>query len=313
MTLKHMKIFVTVYREMNMTKAAETLHMTQPAVTRSIQELEKYYGASLFERMNHRLYRTAQGEELYACALQIVDSFAELEKGIHSREDTGILRIGGSITNGAVVLPAVLPAFQKEHPHLRLQVTVSNSTWLQQALLDNRIDLALIEGKVTAEQLKTEALGQTRLALLLPAGHPLCKADSIRLQELAAWPLLLREKGSANRAFIDHIFGSRGLEARPLWESVSTQALIRAVAAGLGISILPEQLACEALAAGDVCTRPVEDEAFVRQNYMVWHRQKRLGKSAEELVDLCRQKCYDDSMDDSIPEARSPGKCGNRM
>lgn len=79
MTLKHLRIFVTVYREMNITKAADLLHMTQPAVSRSIQELENYYGIRLFERINRRLYRTKESEEIYVRALHIVNSFHDME------------------------------------------------------------------------------------------------------------------------------------------------------------------------------------------------------------------------------------------
>ena len=86
MTIKHLRIFVTVYQEGNVTRAASLLHMTQPAVTRSIQELENHYGIRLFERINHKLYRTKRGEDLYARALHILDSFDDLEKEFQNPE-----------------------------------------------------------------------------------------------------------------------------------------------------------------------------------------------------------------------------------
>ena len=108
MTLKHLRIFVTVYREMNITKAADLLHMTQPAVSRSIQELENYYGIRLFERINRRLYRTKESEEIYVRALHIVNSFHDMELEIKNWDEFGIFRIGASITLGNFILPVMV-------------------------------------------------------------------------------------------------------------------------------------------------------------------------------------------------------------
>lgn len=287
MTLKHMRIFITVYQEMNVTRAAESLHMTQPAVTRAIQEIEGYYGVCLFERMNHRLYRTESGRELYARAIQIMDSFDSLEKEIKNWDELGVLRVGASMTNGNFLLPKAAADFQKEHPKLQLKVTISNGAQLQQAVLDNRIDFALIEGKVSSEYLCTDLLTEDHLRLILPADHPLCKAEKIYLKDLTSYPLLLRENGSSGRDFLNHIFALHGLDIEPAWESVSTNALIKAVACGLGISILPEQFVADAVFTGAVAARKVEEEPFARKNYIVWHKQKHLTKTAREFMDLC--------------------------
>lgn len=121
MTLKHLRIFVTVYREMNITKAADLLHMTQPAVSRSIQELENYYGIRLFERINRRLYRTKESEEIYVRALHIVNSFHDMELEIKNWDEFGIFRIGASITLGNFILPVMIRQLQNLYPNLRVQ------------------------------------------------------------------------------------------------------------------------------------------------------------------------------------------------
>lgn len=287
MTLKHLKIFITVYQEMSITHAAEKLHMTQPAVTRSIQEIENYYGVSLFERMNHRLYKTESGNRLYAGALHIVDSFEDLEKEMSDWNESGILNVGGNVTLGNTFLPAAASSFQKEYPKLQLKITISNSAFLQQALLNNQLDIALIEGNVSSEYLFTELLSENRLLLILPKNHPLNEADKIYLKDLSRCPLLLRETGSSSRAFLDHIFAFHGITIAPMWESMSTQAIIKAVTNGLGISILPEPLVAEPVRSGLVTARTVEDESFMRKNYIVWHQQKRLNKSIRAFINIC--------------------------
>lgn len=108
------------------------------------------------------------------------------------------------------------------------------------------------------------------------------------LADVLACPLLLREPGSAGRAFLDHVLAAHGLTAEPAWESISTQAILQAVSAGLGVSFLPEKLVRVPAERGLVATRSLSDEAFSRSHYMVWHNNKHLTASALDLMDLCR-------------------------
>lgn len=287
MTIKHMRIFTIVYQEMNITRASEILHMTQPAVTRSIQELETYYGIRFFERINHRLFRTESGKEFYARALHIIESFDNLEKGIKNWDEIGVLRIGASITIGNFILPSVVSEFQKSHPNLHIKVTISNTENIQHDILDNKIDLALVEGNSSSEYIASELLTEDHLVLILPPDHPLLEKSSIYLKDLTDYSLLLRENGSAGRSFLNHIFAFHGIDITPMWESVSTQALVKAVAADLGISILSEQLVLQDLESGAIVSKSLEDEPFIRKNYIIWHQQKFLTHSAKEFITLC--------------------------
>ena len=291
MTLKHLKIFVAVYREMNITHASETLHMTQPAVTRAIQELEKYYGVRLFERMGRRLCATMCGEELYARAVHITDAFSELEHSLRSWDESGLLRIGASITLGSFLLPKLVKTFQTMHPDLKIYATVSKLETIQEKLSDNKIDVALVEGETPSEVIRRECFTRDTLQTIVPPGHPLLSKDTILLQDLLAYPLLLRDRGSAGRAFLDHVFAAHGYTANPVWESMSTQALVNATAAGIGISILPAQLVARDIASGKVTAVPVADESFTRNNYIIWHRQKYLTGTMLEFIELCRRSC----------------------
>lgn len=291
MTLKHLKIFVAVYREMNITHASETLHMTQPAVTRAIQELEKYYGVRLFERMGRRLCATMCGEELYARAVHITDAFSELEHSLRSWDESGLLRVGASITLGSFLLPELVKTFQTMHPDLKIYATVSKLETIQEKLSDNKIDVALVEGETPSEVIRGECFTRDTLQPIVPPGHPLLSKDTILLQDLLACPLLLRDRGSAGRAFLDHVFAAHGYTATPVWESMSTQALVNATAAGIGISILPAQLVARDIASGKVTAVPVADESFTRNNYIIWHRQKYLTGTMLEFIELCRRSC----------------------
>lgn len=289
MTLRHLKIYLEVYRTENITRAAKTLCMTQPAVTRSIQEIESYYGIRLFERINRHLRVTESGKALYQYALHIVDSFDQMELGMRNWDELGKLRVGSSITIGNSILPRVLKRFREEHPGLMVQATVNNGETLQQALLDNRLDFAVIECAIHQDQLSSEVIGSDRLVMVLPPEDPRRLRTDLLLEDVADDPLLLREEGSVGRSMVDRVFAGHGFAPEPVMESVSTQALIQAVHEGLGISFLPEQMVCGAIKRGYVSTADLADETFLRKTYLVWHSQKFLTKSAQELMNLFRQ------------------------
>lgn len=285
MTLRHARIFLSVYQTGHVTKAAQQLHMTQPAVTRAIQEIESYYGIRLFERMNRRLYVTEAGNRFYAYALHLVDSFDQMEKELRDWDKLGVLRVGTSITIGNHLLPEVLVRFQKDYPQLRIQTTVSNAALLQQALMDNELDFAVIEGCADGEEFARRAIAPDRLVLILPPGDLRAKQQCLELKDLAQDSFLLRDQGSVGRAYLEQVFALHGLPLVPVMESVSTQAIIRGVHLGLGISFLPERLVKRAIEEGQVATTELADENFVRENYIVWHKHKFLTASAKALMD----------------------------
>ena len=280
MTIRHLEIFVQVYREKSITRAAEKLYMTQPAVSVAIRELEKQYDVALFERLGRRLYVTGAGEALYARAVQMLEEFHGLEQGLERKT---ALRVGSSVTLGNFLLPRVAAEWQMRHPESPLQVTVANGGRLQQMLRDNLLDVAVIEGAVNGAELETRPFRQDRLVLVLPQEHPLAVLEHITLAQVLEYPLLVREEGSAGRRCLEQVLARRGLQADRRWESIDTQALLRAVAQGLGVAFLPRELA---EGVPGVVIRALVDEKFCRENVLVWHRHKRLSAELLELMEL---------------------------
>lgn len=289
MTLRHIKIFIEIYRSGSVTQAAKQLHMTQPAVTRALKELENYYGICLFERIGRRLSVSPAGQALYPQALHIADTFDHLEKGLQNWDTFGVLRVGASITLGNFFLPEAALALRALRPNLKLHATISNGASIEQALCENLLDVAMIEGRVTQAQLVREPFAQDQLVLILPPDHPLCAYEALRMEQLSACDFLLREPGSAGRTFLEHVFAAHAMTLQPVWESASTQALVKAVHAGLGVSLLPRQLVQADLSAKTVVSRPVLDEPFARTHFLVWHKDKFLTGSAQIFLRLCRE------------------------
>ena len=289
MTIRHMRIFAEVYRTENITQAAGQLHMTQPAVSRAIQELEQYYGVQLFERMNRRLYVTEAARSFYGHATHILETFDLMERELKDWEELGRLRIGSSISIGSRMLPGLIAEFESMYPKIKVSVSISNSHAVQQAVVRNDLDLGLVEGSVTEEDLCAEAFQQDRMLLIMHPEHPLLKKEKIRLEDLQEYDLLLREPGSAGRDYLDHLFAVHEISVTPLWESTSTRALLHAVAAGIGISILPEMLVSEVIESGEVCSAPLEGEPLIREHYLVRHKNKFITPALKDLMRLCRE------------------------
>ncbi|MEA4894210.1 MAG: LysR family transcriptional regulator [Oscillospiraceae bacterium] len=289
MTVRHMRIFIEVYQSQNVTKAAELLHMTQPAVTRAIQEIENYYGVRLFERINRRLSVTETGKMLYQQALHIVGSFDDLEKGLYNWDHFGILRVGASITIGNHFLPEFVVRFKEQYPHAHVEMMVLNGEALQTALMENALDIALIEGAVDDPDLRFKVFSRDKLLLITPPSHVLMQQDSVYLSDLLHYDLLMREKGSAGRTFLENVFSAKGLSLRPSTISISTQAIIKAVHCGLGISLLPQKLVEEDIKRGNVCARDIADANLERENNIVWHRNKYLSPMIKSFIEICEQ------------------------
>ena len=290
MTLRHMRIFQKIYETQSVTRAAEALHMTQPAVTRALQELEKYYGLRLFERLNRRLTVTEAGRRMYDYALHLTETFDTMEKSLRDWERQGVLRVGASVSLGCSLLPQLARTFQEEHPGVEVRVRIANGELLRRDLLENRLDLALLEGEENGADLMLTPFAAGEMALIVPPGHPLARAGGVTLAQAAAYPLLLRETGSATRRFLDQLLMSRGLAVQPVWESASTQALLSAVREGLGITLVPWALARQTVLRGEAGRCPVTDAELIRRRYVAWHPSKYVTGTMRAFVNLCMEQ-----------------------
>lgn len=296
MNTSHLKIFIDVYETMNISASARNLHMTQPAVTRCIHSLEEEYGILLFERMNHHLFRTPAANQFYDDAIHLIDSENKLKEDMHYSSQQSLLKVGSTITIGTYYLPYIIASFCQEHPSSKIEASISNSQSLQKLLITNQIDLALVEERITGENLETTLLRKDCLCVIMPKQHPLSKKRRVSIKDIVQYPLLLREKGSAARAFLDHVFAIHDLDVHPQWESSSTHAIINAVNQGVGISILPYEFAMEAIRNHKIVQCTLVDESFQRNNYLVYHKQKTFDKDAQLFI----QKCQDQLRQSSV-------------
>ncbi|MFP4697934.1 MAG: LysR family transcriptional regulator [Eubacteriales bacterium] len=286
MTLRHLKIFVTVCECNSMTIAAEKLFLTQPAVSLAISELETNYGIKLFDRISRKLYITDQGKQLLTYASQIVSIFDEMEKGVKDWDSIGTLRIGSSITIGNHLLMDYIKIFKSKYPNIKTKVIIDNSEKIENEILENKIDFALIEGIVHNDQIKYENFMEDRLVLFCGTNHPLFQIKEIKIQDLPKYDFILREKGSGGREFFDSVMTINDINIKPLWESMSTQAIIRAVIEGFGLSVLPLLMIKKHLQNNEVHEIKINNIELYREFYLIYHKNKFLTNSAKEFIKI---------------------------
>lgn len=287
MTLRHMKIFVTVYQHSSITKAAAELHLAQPSVSLAVKELEDYYGLRLFERMGRGIGPTEAGNNFYSYALHIVSLFEDMEKKIKNWDALGTIRIGTSITIGTHILPALIKKYQEVFPSLRVEAVVNNSGIIEGKVLDNTIDLGLIETQPEHPEILSLPFMKDQLCAIVSPDHPLAKESSVTLSQLARYPFLMREKGSAGREILDACFSLQNLSVQPLWESSSTQAIVRAAAAGLGVAVLPYLLVERDVKENLVKMLPFQ-KPLNRNLNIIYHKSKYLTPNMEAFIRLCK-------------------------
>ncbi len=286
MTVRHLRVFVTVCEYGGITKAAEFLHVAQPAVSQTILDIEKYYGVVLFNRINHKLVLTDGGKNLLLKAKEVLDNFDDFENLALSVVDNPVLRIGVSLTFGSTLLPEIMKHIKNNYKNVKLNVVINNSLEIQQWITDGSLDFAIIEGSISLPSIKAERFTSDKLRIVcgLEGNYP----KELSLKELSKCDLLLREKGSTSRDFLDNILSINGLEVKPTMESISNQAIISAVRENLGVAVLPESLIHRQILRGRLKEIKLKDAELLRQSYIISHRNKRFDKVSKEIYDYCR-------------------------
>jgi DNA-binding transcriptional LysR family regulator len=248
------RVFRTVAKHLNFSRAAEELLLTQPAVTQQIKALEDELGVSLFDRGGGRIQLTPGGWALLPFALKMKGLADEAVQAVAAAygEQSGELSIGASQTIAQYLLPALLASFVKTHPRVRVTALSGNTDAMLEALLAGRIQLALIEGPERRNDLHIEAFMEDHMVLVVPAGHEWA-GQEITPAMLKGEPLLLREFGSGSRRVVEQALVAARIKLKELrigMEFDSTEGLLSAVEAGLGVTFVSRWAVRNQLALG---------------------------------------------------------------
>ncbi|MBM7587480.1 DNA-binding transcriptional LysR family regulator [Bacillus pakistanensis] len=278
MNIESMKMFCLVVDEGSISQAARLSFVSQPAVTRQIQQLESYYDTLLFDRADGKMMVTETGKMLYPFAKAIVNDFNHSKEVIQraTGEFHANLRVGASLTIGEYFLPSLLGRFKKQAPEIHVTLTIKNTPSILENLSNDVIDLALVEGIVENNEFIIEKFADDELILVYPSDHPWRDRNDINIEELANERMIWRESISGTRLIVENMLREYGVldKIESYMEISSTQAIKSAVEAGLGISVLPRLTVARELEQGLLHEMKIQDIHMKRNLWLVKKPQR---------------------------------------
>ena len=283
---------LTYFRKAALTKsisrAAEELLVTQPAVSKQIKALEEELGERLFDRIGKRIYLTKAGEVLLARAEKILRSVQEAKTAVRDISEvcSGELLVGTSDHISIHRLPEVLKTYITSFPSVDLRLHCHRSETILEMVGSNLLDLGVITLPKTPPTMVAKVVWQDPMSLVLPKGHALEGMKTIGLKDLVRHPMILPEGGTTTRKMIDTAFSRKKLQPNVAMEIAYIETIKGLVKAGLGISILPDKAVEQELRSGDLIKRQVADARFSRELGLVYLKDKFLSRPAAEFIRL---------------------------
>jgi len=292
---RRLQVFFTVARLLSFTKAAETLHMTQPAVTFQVRQLEEYFNTRLFDRTHNRINLTEAGDRVYGYADKIFELYGEMENSVREMtgEISGSLTIGASTTIAEYMLPSLLGDFKKRYPDINIHLKVSNTEGIVSMVENNTIDLGVVEAPVGNKNLVVERCRPDHLVAIVPPDHPETERETLTYEDLIKYPFICREEGSGTREVINEYLSlvSSGPDALNIsMELGSPEAVKGAVEAGMGISVVSQATVQKELRLGTLVAINL-DPSLDRPFSFVHQKQKFRVRVMEELLEFARKYC----------------------
>ncbi len=292
---RRLQVFFTVARLLSFTKAAESLHMTQPAVTFQVRQLEEYFNTRLFDRTHNRINLTEAGSRVYGYAEQIFELYGEMENSVREMtgEISGSLTIGASTTIAEYMLPSLLGDFKTRYPDINIHLKVSNTDGIVSMVENNTIDLGVVEAPVGNKNLVVEECKPDHLVAIVPPGHPEADREFLTYKDLVKYPFICREEGSGTREVINEYLTSVSNGPDDLKISMelgSPEAVKGAVEANMGISVVSMVTIQKELKLGTLVAinlKPSLDRPFT----FVHQKQKFRVRVMEELLEFAQNYC----------------------
>ncbi|HPT50692.1 MAG TPA: LysR family transcriptional regulator [Accumulibacter sp.] len=294
---RRLQVFHAVARHLSFTKAGEALHMTQPAVTFQIKQLEERFNTRLFDRGGGRISLTQAGELALEYAERILGLSAELEIRVAEMtgQMSGTLLVGASTTIAEFILPPILGEFNTRFPQVRARLTVANSDAICNAVAAHTLDIGLVESQVNQPSLQCEVCGNDELQVICTPAHPLALRGEVEARGLLGHAFIARELGTGTREVTDDYLRACGVEPdqlKLLMELSSPEALKGVVATGLGFSIVSRTSVEKELQLGSLVAVPLRPR-LTRMLALVYPKERFCSKVVQSFVEFSRGKLRD--------------------
>ncbi len=284
-TLRQLEILEAVARCGSFSRASTELHLSQPAVSMQIKQLEKTLGLPLFEHMGKRILLTQAGQEVLGSCHVIEHELADLEQTLANIQGLK----GGTLTVSAASTASVFSArlmalFRHQYPDVRISLNVVNRETLLRHLTDNSIDLVIMGQPPEGSDLVAQPFMDNPLVVIAATGHPLAEIRDIPLARLIEEPLVGREQGSGTRGALEKFLADHGLPLKVAMEMNKNEAIKQAVEAGLGLGVVSLHTVQAELASGQLCVLDVQGFPLKRQWFLVQREGKRLSPAAQAFA-----------------------------
>jgi len=283
--IRRLEVFCRVVELKSFTRAAEAVLLTQPTVSENIRLLEETVGEKLLDRLGREALPTPAGRILYGYARRIIQLRDEALQALlqHRGELSGVLTLGGSTIPGAYLLPQLIESFRLGCPQVQLKLRISDTAGVVAALLEGELELAVVGARWKDQRLDCDQVFSDELVLALSVDHPWAVRTSVRLEELAEQPFILREQGSGSRMVMSQALREHGFDPdrlKVVAEMGSSEAVRQGVKLRLGIAILSSLAVAEDVQRGALVTVPLDGVRLRRPFYLVRRRGRQLSPLA---------------------------------
>ncbi|MET0520176.1 MAG: LysR family transcriptional regulator [Burkholderiaceae bacterium] len=288
MNLRQVRAFVTVAQLRSFTRAAELMHLSQPALTVQIRKLEEALRCRLLDRNSRSVELTRIGRDLLPALQRSLQGFDAIVVDTHAQSAgrLGTVRVASLPSFAASLLPEVIQACRQANPGLGFVVRDAVAGQVAQLVRSEEVDVGITGGEVVDGELDLLHQAEDRMQLVFPAGHPIARRRAIRLEHFVELPLVLTDPATSVRAVVDRAFLAIGRQPLIACETTYMMTAVAMVRAGLGLTILPLS-AREVRAESGLECRVIEDPAFVRRIALIKKRQRTLPPAAGAFLDIC--------------------------
>ena len=291
MNLHQLRTFYFAVKLGSFSAAANALFITQPAVTKQIQQLQAAHGTRLLNRFGKKMVLTDAGETLYGFADKIFQIETQAEESLRDfqQRKSGRLRIHSSESFGGYYLPFALNLFREKYPGIHISVTIFPSELVIENTVRLENDLGFISYPLDHKKLITREVLEDRLVLIAPPSHSFARKKMLAPEKLKGQPIIMHEKGSASRNIVDEFIKKNDLTVSVRLELSNNEAIKRAVEHGLGLSLISENVVREEAAERKLKSIPVADPSLKRKFYVIYHKDKYLSQHLQIFLQMVHQ------------------------
>jgi len=286
-SLRQLEVFLATAHFQNISKAADSLAMSQSAASSALKELEQQFDILLFDRVGKRLQLNEQGRLIRSRAEALLEQAKEVEQALMQHKDAGPVTVGATLTIGNYLAVSILSHLLQQHPDAEVNLTVANTQQIMQQVLNYDIDIGMIEGEIQHPELDIIPWRNDDLCIFCAPNHPLANKAELTDDDVLDYSWVLRESGSGTRQAFDRAMHGILPQISISMELQHTEAIKRAVTSGLGLGCLSRITLEDAFKRGDLIELAMPQRDFERTLYFILHKKKHKSAGIQRWLEFC--------------------------